>query len=495
MKNDKDSYKQIFKSTSIVGGSQIINIVIGIVRTKIVAILLGPGGVGISGIFQTIIELVRNATGFGINFSGVKSVAENNNDPQRVARTILILRRWEFGTGLVGTLVTAALCGVFSTYSFGNSSYTLSIALISVVLVVNAVSAGQLAILQGLRKIGEMAKATLLGSVLGTLISLPIYWWKGTAGIVPAMVITAISSLIVSWIYARKIITEHVNLSLTSTFKEGLGMAKLGFFIVVNGFVATSSMYVIRTLIRSHLGLDSVGYFQSVWTISTLYISILLNAMLADYFPRLSMIHRDNEASNKLINEQLEITMLVGAPMIMGMIAFASLALHILYSSSFVLAIPVLKWQMMASFFTLVSWPLGVLYLSKNKGWYSIISETTRQAIFIVIVFSCWRYWAFNTLGIAFLIANCCNLIFVYFSVRSISNFRFTAVNLRYVIFLGATLFVVLGNAMWITGLVQYIINGVILLLTALFCINRLDKLLNIKSSVRNHKLFPKKSE
>ena len=144
----KESYKQIFKSTSIVGGSQIINIAIGVVKTKVIALLLGPGGVGVAGIFQTIIELVRNATGFGINFSGVKSVAENNIDPHKVARTIFILRRWELGTGLVGTFVIGVLCAVFSLYSFGNTSYTLSIALISVVLVINAISAGQLAIFQ-----------------------------------------------------------------------------------------------------------------------------------------------------------------------------------------------------------------------------------------------------------------------------------------------------------------------------------------------------------
>jgi PST family polysaccharide transporter len=490
MENNKESYKQIFKSTSIVGGSQILNIVIGIIKTKVIALLLGPGGVGTAGIFQTIVELVRNATGFGINFSSVKNIAENNTDPQRVARTILVLRRWELGTGLIGTLVVILLCGVFSTYSFGSPSYTASIAIMSVVLVINAVSAGQLAILQGLRRIGEMAKASLLGSILGTVISLPLFWWLGIAGIVPAMILTALGSLVVSWFFARKIITVDVNLSLSQTFTEGLGMAKLGFFIVVNGLVATASMYIIRALIRSHLGIDYVGYFQSVWTISTLYIGILLNAMLADYFPRLSMIQHDNAASNKLINEQLEMTLLVGAPMIMGMIAFASLALNILYSASFHSAIPVLKWQMMASFFTLISWPLGVLYLSKNKGLYAIISETIRQAIYISVVFIGWNYWGFNVLGIGFLVANCVSIFFVFYSVRHISSFRFSSVNIKCIFFLGGSLVLVLFSALWLDGIFQYVVNGITLLVISAFCLYRLDKLLDIKSWLKTHKLF-----
>lgn len=248
MENNKESYKQIFKSTTIVGGSQIINIAIGIIRNKVIAILLGPAGVGVSGIFQTIIDLVRNGTGLGINFSGVKNVAENNTDPHRVAKTILILRRWEFGTGLVGMIVIIVLCKFFSNYSFGSDAYTFSIAIMSVTLLITAVSAGQLAILQGLRRIGEMAKANLLGSVLGTVISLPLFWWLGISGVVPSMILTALGALTISWLYARRVITEPVQLSLSQTFTEGLGMAKLGFFIVVNGFVATASLYLNQNI-------------------------------------------------------------------------------------------------------------------------------------------------------------------------------------------------------------------------------------------------------
>ena len=249
MDTPKNSYKQIFKSTSIVGGSQVFNIVMGILKTKIIAILLGPSGVGIAGIFQTVIELVRNLTGFGINFSGVRSVAENNTDPQRVARTILVLRRWELGTGLLGMTIIIILCRFFSVYSFGNTTYTYGFAFVSVVLLMNAVSAGQLAILQGLRRIVEMAKASLLGSILGLIISLPVIWWFGIAGIVPSMILTALGSLIVSWIFARKIITENVVLSLSQTYTEGVGMAKLGFFIVCNGFLSAASMYLLRSII------------------------------------------------------------------------------------------------------------------------------------------------------------------------------------------------------------------------------------------------------
>ena len=482
MEDNKESYKQIFKSTSIVGGAQIINIIIGIVRNKVIAILLGPSGVGIVGIYQSIVELVKSGTGLGINFSGVKSIAESNTDIEKVSKTILVLRRWEFSTGLIGTLIIIFLCNFFSNYSFGNNNYTYSIAFMSIISLISAVSAGQLAILQGLRKIKEMAKATLLGSVLGTIISLPLYAWLGVSGIVPAMILTALGSLIVSWLYSKKVKIVAVNITYSETFKEGLGMAKLGFFIVFNGFVATASLYLVRALIRDHLGLDSVGYFQAVWIISTMYINILLNSMIADYFPRLSALKDDIAGSNKLINQQLEMTLLVGTPMLMCMIAFATLAMNILYTSSFNSAIPVLRWQMAASFLTFISYTIGVLYLSKNKGWYAIISETLRQVVYIAFVYIGWNYFGFDVLGIGFLGANFISLIFVYFSVRKINLFSLTSINKKQIVVLFSFVTLSLICSLYLESYVQYICNGALIIFACFFCVHRLNQLLDLKA-------------
>src|SRR5664280_267391 len=183
---EKDSHKQILKSTGVVGGSQVGSIVIGIFRTKVVALLLGPSGIGILGILQSVIDLVKSATGFGINFSGVKDIAEaaNSGERQRIDRTITIVRRWALGTGLLGMLLTLFFCIPLSNYSFGNDSYYLSIAILSSTLLISSISSGQLALLQGLRKIKQLALATLLGAILGTIITLPLYYLLGKRGIV-----------------------------------------------------------------------------------------------------------------------------------------------------------------------------------------------------------------------------------------------------------------------------------------------------------------------
>lgn len=48
------SYEQALKSTGIVGGAQFLTILITVVKTKIVALLLGPAGVGVLGLLRVL---------------------------------------------------------------------------------------------------------------------------------------------------------------------------------------------------------------------------------------------------------------------------------------------------------------------------------------------------------------------------------------------------------------------------------------------------------
>ena len=109
------SKKQIIKSTGIIGFSQVFTIALQIVRTKIIAILLGPAGVGLLGIYNTIVDMVRNATGMGINFSGVREIAQacGTSDSATIANKALLLRRWALITGSVGVAVLLLLCYLY----------------------------------------------------------------------------------------------------------------------------------------------------------------------------------------------------------------------------------------------------------------------------------------------------------------------------------------------------------------------------------------------
>src|ERR1700754_2120152 len=81
----QQSYLQILKTTALIGGSSVITILFSIVRNKAMAVLLGPQGVGLLGLFNSIADLAQTIAGMGIQDSGVRQIAEaaGSGDAQR----------------------------------------------------------------------------------------------------------------------------------------------------------------------------------------------------------------------------------------------------------------------------------------------------------------------------------------------------------------------------------------------------------------------------
>ena len=68
------SYRHILKYTSLFGMLQVLNMLINVIRSKAVALLLGPAGTGLINIFTNIGSLMHQATNLGLPFSAVRSV-------------------------------------------------------------------------------------------------------------------------------------------------------------------------------------------------------------------------------------------------------------------------------------------------------------------------------------------------------------------------------------------------------------------------------------
>ena len=167
MTSSNTSYKQILKATSIFGGAQFFNIIVNIIKTKFVAVLLGPSGVGVLGLFNSTLELIKSSTSLGLSSSAVRDVASANASGDIVAISAILktLNRWLFFTGLFGSILTISLAHYLSLWTFGSDQYSLSFVWLSVVLFLSALSTGQLAALQGLQKISSIAKVAVFGSL------------------------------------------------------------------------------------------------------------------------------------------------------------------------------------------------------------------------------------------------------------------------------------------------------------------------------------------
>jgi PST family polysaccharide transporter len=70
--------------------------------------------------------------------------------------------------------------------------------------------------------------------------------------------------------------------------------------------------YAIRVFVLRKIGFDAAGLYQSAWTLGGMYVGVILGSVGTDFYPRLSAAAKDNSTCNCLVNEQTQVSILLG---------------------------------------------------------------------------------------------------------------------------------------------------------------------------------------
>lgn len=416
MTEKQSAYRQIFKATSIFGGVQVFNILISIIRSKVIAVLLGPGGIGLLGMLNSTLDVVKAITGLGLSSSAVKEVSQaaGTGDIVTISHILKTLRRWLYLTGALGSVVTLALASYLSQWTFGSEDYTWSFVWLSGVLFLSALSSGQIAALQGMRKISYMAKSGMIGSLIGLLLSVPLFFFFSYEGIVPSIIISAVCTLALSSFYARKIKTVEVQQTFQESLKQGAGMIKLGIAMMFNGAMAIIAGYLLKAYITQNGGIDDAGIFQSGFSIAEGYFGLIFTAMATDYYPRLAAVNRDNVKVGDEVNKQAEMGLLLASPIIVIALFLMPVVIKILYSATFMDSVLYVNWAMLGNVFKIGSWTMGYVLIAKGKSKIFTCTAVIFNSIFLLLNAVGYNYWGIEGVGIAFFVYYIIHFIGIY---------------------------------------------------------------------------------
>jgi PST family polysaccharide transporter len=177
-----------------------------------------------------------------------------------------------------------------------------------------------------------------------------------------------VSFLLGHWYVSRLPKVTFYDISIQEMAHQWQTLMRLGVPFMGAGLVGALVQLWIRVEVGNTLGKEALGQFQAAWVISMQYIGLVLGAMGADYYPRLTSLIHDHKASTRLVNEQTEIALLLSAPIFIGMIGLAPWVIQVLYSSSFAPAAEVLRWQVLGDVLKVASWPLGFIILAQGDG-------------------------------------------------------------------------------------------------------------------------------
>ena len=167
------------------------------------------------------------------------------------------------------------------------------------------------------------AYSSIIGASLGLIVSVPLYYYYGYDGIVPAMIVLSLITFLFNRSYANKIQFDNSKVEWNTVKTIGRAMVALGVIMLVSSLFATISNYSLNAFISNFGSLKDVGLYQAANSITNQYVGVVFAAMGADFFPRLSGVSNDNIKVRTLVNQQSEIVMLIVTPLAILMIMTA----------------------------------------------------------------------------------------------------------------------------------------------------------------------------
>jgi O-antigen/teichoic acid export membrane protein len=346
----------------------------------------------------------------------------------------------------------------------------------AITLLFNQLGAGKMVVLQGLRKIKYLANAGISGSFLGLTVSLPLYYYFGIDGIVPAIIATSVVNMLRSWYFASKVKLVPVTVDRVTTLKEGKEMLWLGFMLSLSGLITTAAAYLLRIYIRETGGVDDVGLYNAGFAIIITYVGLVFTAMSTDYYPRLSGVALYNHKARKLINQQAEMAILILAPILLLLMVFIKWVVVLLYSSQFVSVSAMIQWATLGMFFKAASWSIAYVFLAKGEAKLFLWNELITNAYLLAFNVLGYKLMGLDGLGIAFLLSYVLYFGQVFLITRYKYRFRLSRSFLRIMVVqfslaLLCLLFVKLTSAP-----VSYIAGSVLILIASVFSVYQLNK-------------------
>ena len=426
-----ESYSEILRSSALVGGSSVISIAIGIVRTKVIAILLGPAGFGLFGVLGSIANLFQCLAGMGVNSSGVRQIAyaTGSGDSAQIAQTATALRRTSILLGVFGAVLLFLLSRPVSRLTFGGEQYAHAISFLSIAVFFQVLSNGQAALIQGMRRIVDFAKNAIFGAFFGTLLAITFIYLLRERGIVPALAGIAAASLFFSWWYSKKVEIEPHHISNSQVLQQVPVLLKLGFAFMVSGFATTGMAYFARVIVLHDVGFEATGMYQAAWTLGGIYVGFILQTMGADFFPRLTASIENDALCNRLVNEQTEIGLLLAGPGVIASIALAPFLISLFYSTKFGDAAGILRWFSVGAILQVATWPMSYIIVAKGRQAVYLASELAWGITNFVLTWGCVRFLGLSGAGVAFVGSYVAYGIMLLPIARRLSDFRFSSAN------------------------------------------------------------------
>jgi O-antigen/teichoic acid export membrane protein len=406
------------RSTFLTATASLVSMLLGAVTTKIIATLAGPAGIAIFFQLRQAAQLATIIATLNGQNSLVRGIAaREGKSSQNFAYTIGIV--FLFGVALVSCVLM--LPGSWAgklLFPAGDHFLHQAAFMVAPLVILGALASYYQGVLNGYRLNYALAISQVGAALAVALVAFPLTELKHPFGYFVIVATGFVASILLSISALRSQDWRMGGLLPPVVCDTGWDKSALlehlpfAWTTLITGSSGAALIITIRIFYIQEGGLELGGIFDAAWTISMLYVTLLLSSLGTNYLPTLSGA-KTKEEIRQSVSSVFRLSTLFGVPLVCTAIVFKPWVVRVLYSQDFIPAIELLRWTMLGDYMKIAGWVFGLLLIARAERRLFVLSELAWQAVVLLGVSQLLRFTN-EIAGMTYLFANSVYLIFVW---------------------------------------------------------------------------------
>lgn len=388
---------RVLKATSLLGSTQGINMICSVVRMKALALLVGPTGVGLFGALSQAADMIGNFSQMNIRTTAVPRLSAAPAD--RFDAMLIAVRRYGRLLGMVGAIVMFLLAPLLSELTFGSGEYTWAYRITALSLLLVALQASELVVLQATARYQPIAAAGLFTALTGMPLAIALYYWFGVAGVAPGIVGYSLLAWAGAVWFTRRYRPSGPKPSWGRSLRLGFGFVKVGMLLTLTS-LATDGVNFVFMAFMGNSGDTALGVYQSGYKMVWSYTGVFFMAFSMEFYPRLARAIHNSRHCSLLISHQSIVSSAILALGAVAVIALAQWLLPLFYTGEFMAAVPYVRWGMVGMALRPLSLAMSYSFLAAGRNRVYCATEVLSALCGLAVNVVGYRMAGFLGLGV-----------------------------------------------------------------------------------------------
>lgn len=469
------------KAFLTMGISSIIQVIINIIRTKLVAILLGTMGVGITSLLNNFVSTITSFTSLGLGNGIIKEISKQKHNPKHIKEVEITSYIITLILSIIAILAIFLFSKSISIQTMKDSSYSNYVIICSFAIPFITLNTLNLSVINGFSSIKNLAQANIMSSLVNLVISVILIYFLKLDGAIYAIFINSIITCIVYFIYGKKTFEDN---NITYKFElKYFNLAvmrplfKYGIVVIVTSLMTNIALLGVRSVILNNLGIDYNGIFQSIWALCNQYMLLILSSMGIYYLPKLCSKNSNSEIVNEM-NETLNLVLKLVVPTILIVLNFRYFMIRALYSNEFLIAVEIIPLFLIGDFFKTIQWCICMPLYSIPKLKMQVLLEFIYDFILFTISFILIKKVGLLGIGFAYLFSQIVLVIIEYAYLKKIIDFKYTKSNIFLISVSFLVIFIPCIATYYLDQYLNYLISVLAIIIWSVMCIKKTEIML-----------------